>query len=317
MALCGSHLESGCLQRSGAGHALGRRPRLGEVGPGSGAGVVQHLGRRMAPVAADPRVYAGGEDRTRSSVGGKPTPPTPAQPAGGKARVMKMANYPVMVSNGQWMLDLGSLADYDLGVNTEQGLIVSYAQFGANVWDAVLFVPGQQLLDALRNAGILLPDAELSNLGEQFDVCLDGQHDAYLTRCLLGYDYRCRRCGMVRYFDVDPPQWAKENSYRNPENVGYPLRRAGGIRGQVPAGRANIVMMWLKQVNDEIRRWLLHWAGPVYVPIDDIDGCRIICADCGEVVWQGPSGSLDGVDFEVLVTDAKRQANDAWARRDS
>ena len=134
-----------------------------------------------------------------------------------------MANHPIMVGNGQWLLDLASLADYELGAKSEQGLMVSYAESGANAWDAVVFVPGPRLLDILRDSGVLPPVAELVPLSKRFDLCLDGEHDACLTRCLLGYDYRCRRCGLVRYYDVDPPEWARENAYRNQENLGYPL----------------------------------------------------------------------------------------------
>ena len=148
-----------------------------------------------------------------------------------------MANHPIMVGNGQWLLDLASLADYELGVKSEQGLVVSYAEWGDDTWDAVLFVPGRQLLDLLRNAGILPPEAEITTLREQFDLCLEDDHDAYLTRCLLGFDYKCRRCGLVRYFDVDPPQWAKENGYRNQENRGCPLDEQGEYAGNHPLGQ--------------------------------------------------------------------------------
>ena len=149
---------------------------------------------------------------------------------------MKVANHPIMVGNGQWLLDLASLADYELGDKSEQGLMVSYAEFGGNAWDAVLFVPGEQLLELLRDAGVLSPEAELAPLSEQFDLCLASDHDPYLTMCLLGYDYRCRRCGLVRYFDADPPEWAKVNSYRNQENVGYPLNEHGEYMGNHPLG---------------------------------------------------------------------------------
>ena len=145
-----------------------------------------------------------------------------------------MANHPILVGNGQWLLDLASLADYELGVKPAQGLMVSYAEFGANSWDAVLFVPGQQLLDLLWDAGVLRPEADLTPLSEQFDLCLEANHDAYLTQCILGYDYRCRRCGMVRYLDTDPPQWAKETNYRNQENTGYPLDEHGKYAGNHP-----------------------------------------------------------------------------------
>ena len=113
---------------------------------------------------------------------------------------------------------------------------MSYAEFGANAWDAVLFLPGPQLLEVLRDAGMLPPDDELSPLSEQLDLCLTGEHDPYLTRCILGYDYRCRRCGLVRYFDVEPPEWAKENSYRNQDNAGYPLNDLSEYVGNYPLG---------------------------------------------------------------------------------
>ena len=40
-------------------------------------------------------------------------------------------------------------------------------------------------------------------------ACQAGFHWAHLTRGLLGYDYKCRDCGLVRYRDVIPPQWAR------------------------------------------------------------------------------------------------------------
>ena len=77
-------------------------------------------------------------------------------------------------------------------------------------------------------------DATRTAAGLSLTPCPDGQHDPYLTMCLLGFDYRCRRCGMVRYFDVDPPEWTVEDSRRNPENVGYPLNETGKYAGKHP-----------------------------------------------------------------------------------
>ena len=45
-------------------------------------------------------------------------------------------------------------------------------------------------------------------------ACRMGFHDAYLTRCLLGFDFKCRVCGRVRYRDVDPSQWARHDGMR-------------------------------------------------------------------------------------------------------
>lgn len=74
------------------------------------------------------------------------------------------------------------------------------------------------------------------------------------------------------------------------------------------------MMMWLKKLCDGARRRFPHLMGRVYVPIDDVDGCRVICADSNEVVWSGPPGSFEGVDFEVLVTEAKKGAREAWRK---
>ena len=138
-----------------------------------------------------------------------------------------MANHPIMVSKVQWLLHLAPLSDYELGVKSEEGLVVSYTEWGDDAWDAVLFVPGQRLLDLLRDAGLLPPKAELTTLREQFGLCLEDYHDAYLTPCLPGFDYKCQRSGLVRYFDMDPPRWAKDKSYRNHENTGYSLDEHG------------------------------------------------------------------------------------------
>ena len=32
-------------------------------------------------------------------------------------------------------------------------------------------------------------------------LCKVGSHDAYMTRTLLGFDLRCRACGLMRYRD--------------------------------------------------------------------------------------------------------------------
>ena len=70
-----------------------------------------------------------------------------------------MANHPVFEGDG-WMLDLGSLLDYGLGYRFDQGLIVSHAEHDASsVYDAVLFVPTKELLNLLKQAG-LLPTAD-------------------------------------------------------------------------------------------------------------------------------------------------------------
>ena len=74
------------------------------------------------------------------------------------------------------------------------------------------------------------------------------------------------------------------------------------------------MMRFLKKLCDDARRRFPHLMGRVYVPIDDVDGCRIICSDCNEVVWSGPPGSFDGVDFEVLVSEAKKAARQSWSR---
>ena len=150
-----------------------------------------------------------------------------------------MANHPVIEGDG-WMLDLGSLLDYGLGYRFDQGLIVSHAEHDASsVYDAVLFVPAKELLNLLKQAGLLPPADQLRTLESQMKPCLDdGQHEAYLTMCIQGYDYRCRRCGMVRYYDTDPPEWSRENAYRNLENEGYPLNERGEYAGKHPlAGR--------------------------------------------------------------------------------
>ena len=44
--------------------------------------------------------------------------------------------------------------------------------------------------------------------------CRMGFHDAYHSRGLLGYDLVCRDCGLVRYRDVDPPEWARFDAMR-------------------------------------------------------------------------------------------------------
>ena len=54
-------------------------------------------------------------------------------------------------------------------------------------------------------------------------ACDLGFHDVFLTGCILGYDYQCRVCGLCRYYDVEPPDWALYEGGRNPVNVGYPL----------------------------------------------------------------------------------------------
>ena len=48
-----------------------------------------------------------------------------------------------------------------------------------------------------------------ANLVKAYWNCKHGNHDAYLTRCLLGYDYKCRNCRMVRYRDRPEPEWAE------------------------------------------------------------------------------------------------------------
>ena len=155
-----------------------------------------------------------------------------------------MVNHPVFEGDG-WMLDLGSLLDYGLGYRFDQGLIVSHAEHDASsVYDAVLFVPAQELLNLLKQAGLLPPADQLRTLESQMKPCLDdGRHDAYLTMCIQGYDYRCRRCGMVRYFDTDPPEWSRENAYRNLENEGYPLNERGEYAGKHPLEVKSAVMM--------------------------------------------------------------------------
>lgn len=65
-------------------------------------------------------------------------------------------------------------------------------------------------------------------------LCEVGFHDVYLTMCILGYDYKCRHCDIVRYFDVIPPEWAKEDPYRNQQNIGYPLDAEGNYIGDFP-----------------------------------------------------------------------------------
>ena len=42
------------------------------------------------------------------------------------------------------------------------------------------------------------------------------------------------RCGMYADAVVDLPQWAKENRYRNSENIGYPLNERGEYAGAYP-----------------------------------------------------------------------------------
>ena len=66
------------------------------------------------------------------------------------------------------------------------------------------------------------------------DLCQMGFHDVYLTRCILGYDYQCRVCGLCRYFHVDPPLWAAFAANLNPQNVGYPLNEQMEYVGAYP-----------------------------------------------------------------------------------
>ena len=83
-------------------------------------------------------------------------------------------------------------------------------------------------------ADVDTPDEDIELQITRRELCELGFHDVYLTRCILGYDYQCRVCGLCRYYDVDPPQWSRYDSGRNPENLGYPLNECMEYAGAYP-----------------------------------------------------------------------------------
>ena len=74
------------------------------------------------------------------------------------------------------------------------------------------------------------------------------------------------------------------------------------------------MMRLLKNLHQEARRWLADFRDKEYVVLDDGAVCRLVCADCDEVIWEGPPGSLNGVDVESMVAQAKVNAREAWSR---